>query len=134
MPERPQGPVSFPDLVRALNDHIEEDRETAEAMKKAFANLESQNETQLAEMSALNKKQDEQLDTLGALLKHSDYQSKQAEASGVERGKRQAMEKVAQAEKERAEKRERQWKWRWRFVIVPLIVLVAHFATKWWFH
>lgn len=121
----PRGPVSLPDVVRVLNDHTEEDRQNFDAMKAAFAKVDEQNRT-------FDTKQDEQIDYLQKLLKHSDYQSQQATESGIERGRRQEMEKQAREAKKKAEKREERLKWAWRFVIVPLVVVLTHLLTKWW--
>jgi ABC-type uncharacterized transport system involved in gliding motility auxiliary subunit len=102
-----KGPVSFPDLARAFDEHVRSDHDSFEGMKKAFTKVEEKGNT-------LDQKQDQQIDVLHKLLE-------QANASATERGRR--------IEREAREKKFYRWM---RWVIVPLAVLLGHLVTKYW--
>jgi hypothetical protein len=110
----PRRPTSFPDLVALLSDHMKEDRDNFEGMKRAFGGVE-------AKLGELHQKQDRQTQVLDKL-------AEQSEASAMERGRR--VEREAQ-EKRARERNDRVLKWL-RWVVVPLAVIISHLVTKYW--
>ncbi|MHB2027558.1 MAG: hypothetical protein ACYCPT_01920 [Acidimicrobiales bacterium] len=106
-------PPTISGLMAALSDHQVEDREAFAGMARIINAIGDKQNTQLDILRAQNvvlEKQNERLDKILS----------QAEASGVERGRR--VEREA---------REERWDKRWRFVIIPVAVALGHFFTKW---
>lgn len=116
--------VSLPDVARELSEHKAATENSFDGMKTAFEKATNQFEV-------LNKKQDDQIQTLNAQNEKLQVLLDQALESAVERGRRMEIDKLARDKKIKAEKRERRIKWALRFVIVPLVIGGTHYVEKW---
>ncbi len=113
MTEDRRLPPTISGLMAALSDHQAEDREAFAGMARIINGIGDKQTVQLDILRSQNVVLEEQNRRLDKILT-------QAEASGVERGRR--------AERE---DREQRWEKRWRYVFIPLAVALGHFVTKW---